>query len=235
MSSRYPVTLLSRDTCGTDVLTFRFSRPAGYEFRAGQWFRLSLATPEGDLAETFSHCGAPGDPDIEMATRLSSSPFKQALATLQPGDAATVSASGGRLSIPTDTTRVCFLIGGVGITPVRSMLRDAQQTGRRFDDALLLYGNRDETCMPFASEFEAMQAIGVRVVHVLERPSDAWRGERGFITAETVRRHIEVSEGLVFVAAGPPVMVAAMERVLDTLGIDDAYRIVEHFGVVPRT
>jgi ferredoxin-NADP reductase len=232
--TRHQVELLSKEPCGESVLTCRLSRPADYSYRAGQWFRLFLMTPEGELAETFSHCAAPGDAYLEMSTRLSGSVFKNALDTLEPGAVVTISSPGGRLAIPLDAARVCFLVGGVGITPVHSMLRDASQTGRSFDDALLFYGNRDQSCAPFAEELAAMADIGVRTVLCFEHASAGWEGERGFITAETVLRHLDPIDGRPFLVAGPPVMVEVMELVLDDLGIPAASRIVERFGAALR-
>jgi ferredoxin-NADP reductase len=228
--TRYPVELLEKQRCGDDVLIARFARPDSYSFRAGQWFRLFIDTAEGEIAETFSHCSAPGDATLEMTTRLSGSAFKNALAALEPGAVVAVSDPGGRLAIPESARRVAFLVGGVGITPVRSLLRDALQSGRVFDDALLFYGNRDARCTPFAEEFAAMGEIGVRLVLCLERAPNGWEGERGFITAETVRRHVDPLDGRPFLVAGPPVMVEAMECVLDELGVGDSSRIVERFG-----
>ncbi len=230
MPARYPVELLGSQRCGDDVLISRFSRPDGYSFRAGQWFRLFLDTAEGEIAETFSHCSAPGDAVLEMTTRLSGSAFKNALGALEPGAKVAVSSPGGRLAIPEAARSVAFLVGGVGITPVRSMLRDALQSGRVFDDAVLFYGNRDERCTPFAEEFAAMAQIGVRLVLCFEHAPDGWDGERGFITAETVRRHVDPLDGRPFLVAGPPVMVEAMECVLDELGVGETSRVVEHFG-----
>ncbi|NTU70432.1 MAG: FAD-dependent oxidoreductase [Coriobacteriia bacterium] len=234
MPARFEVELLERCLCGAEILTCRFSRPAEYAFRAGQWFRLFLHTPDDEIAETFSHCSAPFDDEIVMTTRLSGSVFKNVLDGLEVGDRVEISASGGRLSLPEGAQRLCFLAGGVGITPVRSLLRAATHEGRAFDDAVLIYGNRDESCAPFAEEFKAMQSAGVRLVLCYERPSDDWTGERGFITAETVRRHLEPVEGCGFLIAGPPVMVEAMERVLDELGVPGEARTVEHFGAALR-
>ena len=234
MPTLHQVELLGKESCDESVVTFRFSRPEGYSFRAGQWFRLFLQTSEGEVAETFSHCAAPGDSDIELTTRLSGSPFKHALRTLARGDSVTVSSPGGRLAIPTDVEKVCFLVGGVGITPVRSMLRDAQQVGRNFDDAVLFYGNRDERCAPFAGEFLAMAGMGVRTVLCFEHASEGWKGERGFITGDTVRRHVDPLDGRTFLVAGPPVMVEVMQLLLDELGVPQPSRIVEHFGAALR-
>jgi len=230
MSGGYEVAYLMRDECGADIVTVRFEKPEGYTFKPGQWFTLRLDTEQGPVTRTFSHSSAPSDPFIELTTRASGTPFKHALMGLEPGQNVHLNGPGGRLSVGDDVERVAFLVGGVGITPVRSILRDACARGRRFDDALLLYGNRDESCVPFLGEFEAMGDIGVRTVIVYERPSEGWTGEAGFITAETVRRHLDLSDGRPFVVTGPPVMVYAMERVLDELEIAVERRRVERFS-----
>jgi ferredoxin-NADP reductase len=119
----------------------------------------------------------------------------------------------------------------VGITPVRSILRDAAARGHRFEDALLIYGNRDESCVPYGVELEGLARIGVRVVLVYERPPVGWTGESGLISAQVVRRHLDLSDGRPVVVTGPPVMVSAVERVLDELELPDERRRVERFGV----
>lgn len=230
MAGGFDVAFLGAEQCGRDIRTLRFERPPGYEFRAGQWFSLRLSTPDGPIAETFSHSSAPSDPYLEMTTRMGGSPYKQTLEALEPGTLVHVTGPGGRLDVADDVQRVAFLAGGVGITPVRSILRDAMARGRRFSDALLLYGNRDVSCVPFLAEFESMSAIGVRVVLVYEQPPSGWEGETGFITAETVLRHVDVTDGRPIVVTGPPVMVASMEAVLDELSVPAEQRLIERFG-----
>ena len=230
MATTYEANWTGIELCGDDIATVRLTRPDNYEFRAGQWFRLALDTPDGPLTETFSHASAPSDPGIELATRLTGSPFKQALAGLSAGDVVLIVGPGGRLRLPDDVRRLAFLVGGVGITPVRSLLRDARANGRAFDDALLLYGNRDESCIPFRAELAAMSDLGVRVVNVLERPTGEWEGERGFIDSEIVKKYLGPDDGRPFVLTGPPVMVAAVERVLDELSVAPERRIIERFG-----
>lgn len=229
MLETFPTSVIDLSPCGPDVVTLRLERPAGYEFKAAQWFRLTLTTEEGEQTKTFTHASAPGDGWLELTTRLSGSAFKNVVAALTPGDEVTVSAAGGRLALPQGTSRVAFLVGGVGITPAHSILRDRAQRGEGFEDAVLFYGNRDEACMPYLSEFLAMGDLGVRVVSVLEHAPETWPGERGFITADVVRRHLD-DDGRPFLVAGPPVMVVSMELVLDALGVDSDRRIIERFG-----
>lgn len=230
MSGRYEARFVERERCASDVVTVRLTKPEGYTFIPGQWFRLSLDTAEGARTETFTHSSAPADELIELTTRMSGSAFKNALGALAAGDVVGMAGPGGHLTLPGGLTRVAYLVGGTGITPVRSMLRDAVARGRVFEDALLLYGNRDSSCVPFEHEFAAMEGIGVRMVLCFEHPDSAWEGERGFITADTVRRHLQLDDDRPFIVAGPPMMVPAMERVLDDLGIPDSRRMIERYG-----
>jgi ferredoxin-NADP reductase len=231
MSTKYEVEFLGREACGADVVSVLFSRPPGFDFIAGQWLVLTLTSSRQSLAETFTICSAPSDDYLEITTRLSGSAYKNALAGLASGDRASVAGPGGRLALPRDAARLAFLVGGVGITPARSMLRDAAATGRVFEDALLFYANRDASCVPFEAEFAAMAQRGVRTVLCYEHPPEGWTGESGFITAETVRRHLPPGEVYrPIIVAGPPAMVGAMERVLDELGVPAEHRLVEHFG-----
>jgi len=224
----YEIPLLEKEQCAPDVVAYRFRRPEGYEFVAGQWGVYDLGEPAGK--HTFTHASAPHDPHLEIMTRLSASAFKVALDALTPGETVVLSGPGGRMRIREGEERVAFLAGGVGITPIRSMLRAAAHTARTFQDALVVYGNRDETCIPYRDELEALDDIGVRVVHALEHPPEGWQGEAGFVTAEMVRRYVDPADGRPFYVAGPPVMVTAMERVLDELGVEGEQRRIERFS-----
>lgn len=230
MANTYQTVLESRSGCGGDVVTFRFRRPDRYEFRAGQWFRLTLETAEGPETKTFSHASAPQDDWIELTTRLSNSAFKRALDELVPGGTAVIGGSGGRLAIPKGARRIAFLVGGVGITPIHSVLRDAAASGAVFDDAVLIYGNRSPDCAPYLEDFLGMRDVGLRVVEVYEKADPGWSGETGFITAAKVRRYIDPWDARPFMVAGPPPMVAAMQRLLDELNVADDSRIIEWFG-----
>jgi ferredoxin-NADP reductase len=234
MLTSYAVTLAEKELCAGKIGQFRFSRPDGYAFEAGQWFRLTLGTTEGTQTATFSHASAPGDPLLEMATRMSGSAFKRALDAMEPGGSAVIAGPGGRLRLPEPDGQIVFLVGGVGITPVHSLLREAVARGRRFDGAVLIFGNRDESCVLYREELSGMAAQGVRLVEVLEEPLGSWDGETGLISPELVRRHVDTAESSVYMVTGPPVMVEAMERVLDSLGVADEARIVESFGAATR-
>jgi ferredoxin-NADP reductase len=213
------------------VTGFRFDKPAGYTFSAGQYFRLTLETREGEQTKSFSHANAPGDPFIELATRMTGSAFKDALSGLRRGDEVTVAGPYGRLAMPEDVENACFLVGGVGVTPARSLIRDAEQkrSGLRIR---LFDGNHDQGCIPYSGEFAEYERKDRRfkVIHVLEEPLPGWTGERGFITADVVRKHLDPAEPWHFFVTGPPAMVTAMNDVLAELEVPGERVSVENFS-----
>lgn len=211
-----------------DIASARFERPEGYGFVPGQYLVLTLDTDEGAQSKPFTHSSAISDPYLEMTTRLSGSAFKNALAALVPGAKVRLRGPAGHLVVPRSERRVAFLAGGVGITPAISMLRSWDPS--EAPEAVLFYGNREAGCVPFARELETLGLERLRVVHVLEEADASWAGETGFITPGIVARHIDPHDGWLFVVAGPPVMVAAMERSLEVLGVPAERALIERFG-----
>ncbi|MDO8915316.1 MAG: hypothetical protein Q7W16_04455 [Coriobacteriia bacterium] len=219
-SATYDVAFLERVGAVEGTGTFRFAKPTGYTFVPGQFLSLTLATRDGEQTKPFTHDEAPGDPYIEITTRLSGSAFKDALLALGSGDVVRVNGPRGRMTLPQDVRKAAFLVGGVGITPARAIIRDAVQRGSGLQVALF-YGNQNESSIPFRDEFDGYGTAHaeIHVVHVLADPGTAWKGERGFITAATVRRHVDPLDGWHWVVTGPPAMIAAMGSVLEELAV----------------
>lgn len=222
--------VLETRTEAEDVTVVRIERPLGFEFVAGQYIILTLDTDEGPYRRPLSICSAEQDPYLEVATRISTSAFKRALALRGPGDRVHVAGPAGRLRLPVPVPPLTFLAGGIGITPIRSMVRTLMQADVTAEvDAVLFYGNRDERCVLFHDELHAYADRGLRVVEVFEDPIGAWTGETGLITSATITRY-GGAPGRTCVVAGPPLMVAAMERLMDELGVPGEQRLVERFG-----
>lgn len=234
MAADYEAIFREHVPCGEGIASFRFSRPDGYSFVPGQFLTLTLSTRDGVAAKHFSHADAPDDPVIEITTRLSGSAFKDALLALEPGTPVTISGPKGRLRVPEGADAIGFLAGGVGITPAHSIIRDAasRHTGLQ---VALFFGNRDETCIPYASEFRRYGATvpGFLYVETLDHPASGWTGESGFISAGLVRRYLAEPGSRHWIVAGPPPMVDAMKRVvaeLDLLPDAVSYELFAGYG-----
>jgi ferredoxin-NADP reductase len=113
-----------------------------------------------------------------------------------------------------------LIAGGIGVTPMMSMIRSLADRGDR-RPVTLLYGSRDWDSITFREELEALQArLNLTVVHVLADPPSGWTGERGFITAEMFKRRLPspYADHEYFIC-GPDVMMDAIEKALGELDV----------------
>jgi ferredoxin-NADP reductase len=229
-------TLLAKIGRSSDTTSYRFSRPADYKFAAGQWFTITLATPEGPLDHHFSHADSPAESFIELTTRLTGSEFKNALDALPVGADVQIEGPYGRFLYGYDIPRIAFLTGGIGVTPVRSMLRhlvDTKRAGRIAGQQLrVFYGSMTEDGIVYKEEFDEFEREidGLRVIHVITNPTEAWKGRAGFITADIIRQEIADPHAWTYYVVGPPPMITAMDRVLAELQIPKAQLIIESFA-----
>jgi ferredoxin-NADP reductase len=125
--------------------------------------------------------------------------------------------------------------GGVGITPLRSMILSLQERGD-VRPVVLFYGARDEDDLTFDEELTALDAQmpNLTVVRVLSQPSEAWTGERGYITADVLRRHLpeKLLARFQYFICGPGVLMDAMEAALPALGVPVDRVHTERFEMV---
>jgi ferredoxin-NADP reductase len=215
--SAHEVTLVGRGEVAFGTMAFRLSRPAGFEFRAGQSATVALIQPPpqpNSAQRIFSLASAPFESELMVATRMrDASAFKQALKALPIGSKLKLRGPRGVMTLHEDASRAAvFIAGGIGITPFMSMLRQAAHE-RAARPLFLLYSNRRPQDAAFLAELQAMS--GVRL---MARMTDA----EGFVDEATVKRFAADAPAPVYYLAGPPAMVNAMKAVLRDAGVADA-------------
>jgi ferredoxin-NADP reductase len=99
---------------------------------------------------------------------------------------------------------------------------------------LLFYAAWDRSRMAFIDELEALQAqLNFVIIPVLESPPTGWPGERGYVTAEVLRRHLPRQyRRFQFFVCGPVPMMDALEKILVELGVPAAAVQTERFDMV---
>lgn len=114
------------------IYTFRFKPVDAIDFKAGQWAHLMIPTDVQDrsMVRHMSFASSPADPLIEFSMDVgSSTPFKKKMAELAPGDTVKLFKIKGEFVVDASVqTEVVFIAGGIGITPMRSIIRDLEQT-----------------------------------------------------------------------------------------------------------
>ena len=99
-SMTFTGTLLEKIKRTADSASFRFSRPPEYRFEAGQSYSITIPSPDGPLEHRFSHADSPTEPFTELTTRLTGSPFKNALDSLPIGRRGHFRGPAGRFRLP---------------------------------------------------------------------------------------------------------------------------------------
>lgn len=102
-----------------------------------------------------------------------------------------------------DARHVVALAGGVGITPFASMAREIAN-GTLDCDLTILYGSVSSDDITLFDELERLKGERVHIVHVLSGDEPDWTGERGFLTAELIRKYS--AEDTTYFVCGPQAM-----------------------------
>ncbi|HEX7380631.1 MAG TPA: FAD-dependent oxidoreductase [Nevskiaceae bacterium] len=231
------IKLLRRVQVAEGSMAFYFEKPAGFEFRAGQFGDLTLLNPpetdkEGDT-RGFSIITAPYESDFGFATRMRNTAFKRVLKTLPIGTEVKLDAPYGDFRLHnTAATPAVFVIGGIGVTPVRSMIAQATHD-KTAHKITLIHANRTQALAPFVADFEqlAKQNPNFKYVQVLEEPSAGWKGEKGRVNAEIIKRYVADLNAPIWYLSGPEGMVKAMRKLLvDLHANEDNIRTEEFAG-----
>jgi len=233
----YVTRLLKRRDLTDDTAAFVLARPEGFAWRAGQSINLTLVEPPETDAKgatrTFSLVSAPGEANLEIATRLRTSAFKRVLASLVPGAPLQMRGPGGKFTLPEGDRPIVMAAGGIGITPFVSILRDVAARGVA-RPITLLYSTRRAQDAPYLEELTAMQRRGggVRVVHTAtgqEHGSRAVNGEHGPIDAAMIGHHVADLQAPAWMLAGPPGFVTGLRRTLVDAGVEAAAILLDEF------
>lgn len=209
------------------AVSYRFSRPPGFTFAAGQYMLL-WPEPGGSLVHPLSFSDGPQEDFLEFTKRMTGSAYCQLLERLRPGDVVTAKGPVGSFSAEGSSGRIVCIAGGIGITPIRSILAAmAQRQDTR--PVTLIYGNLDENDIAFATELAELALPQFRLVHVLQHPGGRLKAHSGLISAEIIRSEVPDLTSATFLISGPPVMVKAMEGQLAALGISPEHIRTDRF------
>lgn len=204
-------------------------------FQPGQFgWVLIDQSPFSISQHPFSFSSSAERDDRVSVTIKARGDFTRGVRDIRPGSRAYIDGPYGLFS--TDRNEgfgFVFVGGGVGITPLMSMIRTMADRGDR-RPCVLFFGSKNLDSITFHEELEQLQGtLALEVIHALEEPPESWTGETGYVDAAMLRRHLPPHHArFVYFICGPTAMMDDMEHVIVELGVDDGRVHTERFDMV---
>ncbi len=203
-----------------------------FKYRPGQFMFLEIQH-KGLIREEhpFTISSSPASQGYISATIKKSGNYTNLIDQTQVLDTALLQAPFGRFSFCFDNpTSFLFIAGGVGITPIHSMITALCETND-IRSAVLIYANKTEGDIIFRGEFEKLPA-NFKVVHILSKAQKDWKGLSGHIDAEVIKKSAGELLGSADVyICGPPTMMETAVNALESLGVDKRKIHYERFTI----
>lgn len=209
--------------------------PGGFRFEPGQFAWLMAGRSPFSLSyHPFSFSSSAERPDRIEFTIKDVGAFTGSVHDLAVGSAVYVDGPHGRFSSDRHEGAGFVLIaGGVGITPMVSMLATLADRGDRRPCVLFVAARHEDEVICADRLADLQPRLDLVVVPVISDPSPAWRGERGRLDRAVLDRHLppQRDRQQYFLCGSGPLMDAA-EAALDSLGVPSDRVHSERFAMV---
>lgn len=201
-----------------------------FTYKAGQFVMMHLFQPDGSVwaKAAYSLATAPCEAttQIELGIKIHGDYTKRA-ALLGVGDDVGIQGPYGAFVLKEDADRIVFFAGGIGVTPLRSMIREVLLTNRPIE-MVLLYSDKTRADMAYAEEFRQLAETypQFQFVPILTREiPDGWTGETSRINREMVEGVISDAQRGRYCVCGPQSFMETVKSILADMGVDTATRL----------
>ncbi len=196
-----------------------------FSYLPGQFGFLRVKGAVLSEEHPFSISSEPSNKETLTITIKNLGDWTSTVQNIRVGDKATLDAPYGRFT-PTlydCKSGIVLIAGGVGITPMLSILRYFYQQDRN-QKLTLFWGVNDRNDLICKYEFEAFQKEmeNFAFIPVLMK-DESFEGEKGFINQERLERFLEANscdlQAQQYFLCGPPVMQTSILKILKSMGI----------------
>ncbi|EKT54297.1 NADH:ubiquinone reductase (Na(+)-transporting) subunit F [Providencia burhodogranariea] len=157
--------------------------------------------------------------------------------SLKPGDKVTISGPFGEFFAKETEAEMIFIGGGAGMAPMRSHIFDQLRRLHSKRKISFWYGARSKREMFYTEDFDQLAAENENFTWNVAlsdaMPEDNWDGYTGFIHNVLYENYLKdhpAPEDCEFYMCGPPVMNAAVIKMLKDLGVEDENILLDDFG-----
>jgi len=227
-----------------NVKTFRFVDPAGaaipFQYLPGQFLRLSLEIDGKPAKRAYTIASTPTrNSYIEITVKREEHGLVSRYLhdRVNVGDLLNVTAPAGKFTFTgSEHNSIVLIGGGVGITPLMSVVRQLTDIG--WDNEIyFLYTCRTPEEFIFREELNHLQDRNpnLRLVVTFSSATEDIKGfHRGRITKEFIANSVPKIAGRRVHLCGSPPMAKAVKEMLTELGVQSSGIKFEAFGTVKR-
>lgn len=217
------VTLDEVEDVAKNIKTFWFKPDRKLRYEAGQFIELILPHDNSDnrgAKRWFTLSSSPSEDRLSITTKHAAengSSFKEKLFGLEHGAEVMMSEPMGDFVLPKDKTiPLVFIAGGIGITPMRSMIKFLHDTQEHRTIHLLYAANSlDEVAFR-----ELFSDYGAPTDIILSEAPRNWKGHTGRLDAAKILELAPNIDGKLYYVSGPEPMVESITDNLKALGVD---------------
>jgi Na+-transporting NADH:ubiquinone oxidoreductase subunit F len=205
------------------------------------------ARSEEPVYRAYSMANTPSEEELRFTIRIATPPpgaedippgiASSYLFTLKPGDHITLSGPYGDFFVKDTEREMCFIGGGAGMAPLRAHIFHQLLTEKTERRISYWYGARSKSEMFYDEEFQELadnyDNFTYHVALSEPQPEDEWEGPVGFIHQvvhdQYLESHPDPTE-IEYYICGPPMMLKAVQEMLDSLGVEPEMIAYDDFG-----
>ena len=155
----------------------------------------------------------------------------------KPGDEVTISGPYGEFFIKDTDAEMVYIGGGAGMAPLRSHIYELFKRRKTKRKVSYWYGGRSLRELFYVDDFRAIEKdfpnfqFNIALSDAL--PEDNWTGYTGFIHQVLLDNYLKdhpAPEDIEYYICGPPMMNAAVFKMLDDLGVEPENIAYDDFG-----
>jgi ferredoxin-NADP reductase/Na+-translocating ferredoxin:NAD+ oxidoreductase RnfD subunit len=217
--------LEERKLIAKDTYEFVFNKPHGFSFKPGQYLEWMLPHKDSDskgIRRYFTIASSPTEDKVRVAMKITeeASSYKEMIKTLDVEHPLIASQLAGDFLLPEDKEeKLGFIAGGIGVTPFRSHIKYMLDSGAAYDTALY-YCVNSVTELAYSGLWnEAEERLMFSYVPVVAKEEVNEPHEKGYVTADMIKRRTPDYLERTWYISGPPGMVNAYKKPLRDMGV----------------
>lgn len=238
--------------CQVHYNTMDIDEPFRQDWERMNLFSLRMKNPEATV-RAYSMANHPAENNrVMLNVRIATPPFdhkKNAFRNVNPGvassyifnlkagDQVTISGPYGEFFVEETQREMMFIGGGAGMAPMRSHIFHQFNNLHTKRKTSFWYGGRSRKELFYVDEFQEIERknenFSFHIALSEPQPEDYWTGPTGYIhqiILENYLRNHPAPEDIEYYICGPPLMLQAVLKMLDSLGVESEMIHYDEFG-----